>query len=439
MPFGKANKEGICTGWSEKVPGCGKPIHIGDNTTWNPTFSGKVVHSECYFSTEPYKLSQEKKAALEAAQRGEGNGLPTEAVKAPAVQTESKPASGNGNAKSETKPANGEAKPEAKPASENGNNSDLLSMIAGAVLPLVQKEVKANVNMDEIKATIETAVLLAVEANSKTIVINDKAANTVKELDGLQHRQFPELLALLDAGLYPFMYDAKDAGNIGGPGAGKSTAAQQAAEALNLKFGHISLNMQTPPSALLGYMDAHGKYVRTPFRDAYEHGGVFLFDELDNANGNLLTSMNTALANGSMAFPDGIIPRHETFLAIAAGNTAGRGANAMHNSRQVLDEASRERFAFLGWGYDEDLERKAALAHYDKADKWITWVQKARQSAATLGLRILATPRASINGAKLLKRKAMKVNQIADCLVFKGVDADTKTKVLANVPLPNVA
>ena len=32
---------------------------------------------------------------------------------------------------------------------------------------------------------------------------------------------------------------------------------------------------------LNGYMDANGNYVRTSFREAYEWGGVFLFDEID--------------------------------------------------------------------------------------------------------------------------------------------------------------
>jgi cobaltochelatase CobS len=53
----------------------------------------------------------------------------------------------------------------------------------------------------------------------------------------------------------------------------------------------------------MGYMDAHGKLVRTLLREAYEHGGVFLLDEIDAGNPGVLTVLNALLANGQVGFP----------------------------------------------------------------------------------------------------------------------------------------
>jgi cobaltochelatase CobS len=414
MPYGIATKDGLCEGWSDntRALACGKAFTAGvDKVTWAPSIEGKYMHSECYFKTKAFKDAQAKREERTAHNGGNGHSH----VASVTIEDE-----GSVTQKPHTPAMTG--------------NGDILGILASAILPMIKDEVKAKVDPKQIESQIETAVKAAIQNHSRTIVVNDKAANETREIKGLTHRQYPELLAIVNTGLYPYMYDDKETGNIGGPGAGKTTAAHQVSEALNRQFGHISLNMQTSPSAILGYMDAHGKYVRTPFRDAYENGHVFLFDELDNANGNLLTSLNTALANGSMAFPDGIIIRHDNFVCIAAGNTAGRGANAMHNSRQVLDEASRERFVFLGWGYDEELERKAALAYNKDANAWVTWIQKVRNTVASLGLRLVVSPRASINGAKLLKT-GLNTKEIANAVLFKGIDADTKAKVLASNPL----
>ncbi len=77
----------------------------------------------------------------------------------------------------------------------------------------------------------------------------------------------------------------------GEAGSGKSTAAEQMADELDLSFRSISLGPSTSKSDLMGYRDATGEYRSTAYRETYEDGGVFLFDEIDNAHPSVLTNI----------------------------------------------------------------------------------------------------------------------------------------------------
>jgi cobaltochelatase CobS len=245
-------------------------------------------------------------------------------------------------------------------------------------------------------------------------------------LDGV-HSMFPVALRLTAAGLHSYWH--------GGPGGGKSTAARQVAEALGRTFGYISLNPQTPDSRLLGFLDATGTYRRTVFRDCYEHGGIFCIDELDNAAPSLLTTINSALENGSAAFPDGLVERHKEFVLIGTGNTSGKGASPMFPERRPFDAAFAERFVYLEWTYDERLERAVALGHNPEAGTWVDFVLKLRQWASGNDPRLLVSPRASIRGAQLLAL-GFTPAEAADMAIFRGVDGDRRAKALSNVALP---
>ena len=90
---------------------------------------------------------------------------------------------------------------------------------------------------------------------------------------GRTHRQFEELLSWVDAGCYPFL--------IGPAGSFKTSAAAKVAEALGRPFHMDSMSEGKTPFDLLGFNDATGKPVHTELRKAWEHGGVFLCDEMD--------------------------------------------------------------------------------------------------------------------------------------------------------------
>lgn len=321
------------------------------------------------------------------------------------------------------------------------------ALIASAVLPFIQQAVAGKTDADAVKAiagNVVTGAMAAVIAEveslrkqledrpSKTIVVNAESGNKAV-IDGLKHFQFDELLAILDS------LSAKER-NVylyGAASGGKTTVAEQIAKAYGLKAYGMQLGQMSTPSMLLGFADASGKLVETDFYRAYSTGGVLLADEYDGWAANLQNVTNTGLDNGYMDFPVvGRVYRHKDFIMLAAGNTAGLGANATYVGRNRMDAAGRERFAFLEWHYDTKLEKAIALAANPKADGWVDWVWNVRKTVETLGLPLIASTRVSIKGAQLLRSEALTVEKVADLVLFKGIDKDTRSKVLANHALP---
>lgn len=255
---------------------------------------------------------------------------------------------------------------------------------------------------------------------TKTVVVKD---GVKREVEGSTHRQLADVTTAVLSGEHVMM--------VGPAGTGKSTIAEQAAEALSLECYSISLSPQTPASAILGYMQATGDYVGTLFRKAYEHGGVFHFDEVDNAHPSVLAVVNAALANGHMAFPDGMCKRHDEFRVVASANTYGRGATRQYVGRQQLDAATLDRFTVLTIDIDEALETALANstgANTATVDKVLKYVRKLRKAAEDNGLNVVISPRASVGMCRLL-HAGMDWDQAVDARVRRGLDDSTWGKL----------
>ena len=154
-------------------------------------------------------------------------------------------------------------------------------------------------------------------------------SSPTKDVEGPLHPNFPLLLK---------MAQARDADghhvNIffsGEASSGKTTACKQLAKALE-RMWYFNGAISMPPE-MLGFIDAAGNYHRTPFRDAYEHGGIYTFDEVDRSDPVALLAVNPHLANGVATFPDGQIKRHKDCLIVCTANTWGNGANAEYSAR----------------------------------------------------------------------------------------------------------
>ena len=239
------------------------------------------------------------------------------------------------------------------------------------------------------------------------------------------HVMLPQLIRRVGANVNTFL--------VGPAGSGKTTAAAQAADALDLEFGFMSVGPQTTKTDIFGYMSASGSYVATEFRKRYEKGGIFLFDEMDAGNAGVFTSINGAIAGNTAPFPDKMVARHPEFRCLGAGNTYGLGASRVYVGRQELDGASLDRFNFLEWGYDEGLEMAIATAiDADHAKEWVPYVQRVRKAVESLGIRLVVSPRASIEGTKLLVAGVSR-SDVETTQLFKSLKPDDVTRITANL------
>ncbi len=270
------------------------------------------------------------------------------------------------------------------------------------VKTIIDEKVKALVDQISAKRILKTSVL-----------VDGVQVNT-----GIQHKQFDQLLLIVRSGLNAYL--------VGPAGSGKTTAAQQVAKCLGVKF--YFTGAITSEFKLTGFTDANGKVVRTPFREAYEHGGVFLFDEIDGSMPQAVLAFNAAIANGMMDFPDRTVEKHEKFYCVAAANTFGMGADRVYVGRNQMDGATIDRFAFLDWEYDDALERAIA-----GNDAWVNYIQAVRKEVASHKVRHVVSPRASKDGARLLAN-GMPREKVEEIVLWKGLDKDAIAKIKSTLP-----
>jgi hypothetical protein len=315
--------------------------------------------------------------------------------------------------------------------------------IAQAIQPYLNlaETLKSGFDPDEVAEIVRREVAALAPRTVEVVRVDGSVSNV-----GVQHSSFEALLKCVAQRVNVWL--------PGPAGSGKTSAAHAVAEALTLPFYAVSVGPQTSQSQLLGYYDANGKYVTTQLRQAYEHGGVFLLDEVDAGSPAVLVTINALLANGHASFPDKVVERHKDFVLIAAGNTYGQGADRQYVGRQQLDAATLDRFAVLDWEYDPTLEAHYAglpLDVFDGLPKAKAWkflpaddaanVQarceeyareavKVRRAVATFGkgLRLLVGPRSTYTGLSLI-RAGFKVQDVLELVVWKGCDKDTRSKV----------
>ncbi len=262
--------------------------------------------------------------------------------------------------------------------------------------------------------------------NPKKLEINlitDQGTTTIQEH---QHYKFPLVMSVLSVGLNLALY--------GQAGTGKSYMAKKASEALKRDFYTVSFNALSSKADILGFIDANGIYHASAFRQAYEHGGIFLADELDACNSGVATIMNSAIANNICTFADNnTIQAHKDFLFIAAMNTTGSGGNHKYTSRSRLDAATLDRFCFIELDHDAELEKamiglpatsnpvKLTKGGQVTTEDWLGIVCKFRNYIETKKIDVVVSARASLYGAKLASIGVGK-DHLLDMLLFKGMN-----------------
>lgn len=299
-----------------------------------------------------------------------------------------------------------------------------VAAIAKVVAKGVAEQVYADANT-ALSASLLALIDAKVTEGLKTVKPRELIVRTQRsevKIEGIQHFKFDTLLracnAITEDGLRMNIW------LYGPPGTGKTTAARNAAKALDLAF-HATGALLTKYD-ITGFIAAQGNLIRSPFREAWEHGGVFLFDEIDGSDPRAIVSFNSALANGVMAFPDGMIARHKDCVMIAAANTNGHGATAEFSGRFKMDLASMDRFVMLNWPIDNAVEMAMATNK-----TWADTVQRVRTNVVKLGLKnMMVTPRAVLYGQALIA-SGVSIDETKEMVLRKGMAQEQWSQVNA--------
>jgi energy-coupling factor transporter ATP-binding protein EcfA2 len=264
--------------------------------------------------------------------------------------------------------------------------------VRDAIRQIAEAQLK---DSDTIKSLIDAAIA---RQNPHKIIVD--GAKTV-ELKEHTHPMFAKVLKLVKRGLNVLL--------VGPAGCGKTTLAEQLAKAMKRRYGALHCTAGASESQLTGWLlpiEANGRfaYVPSEFVDLYEKGeSVFLLDEIDAADPNMLLVINSALANAALHVPQRYkephVKRGKNSTIIAAANTFGTGADMMYVGRNQLDAATLDRFYVVRMDYDTDLEHD--LIGNDNADVELgQWCHRLRQQVQFHRLRRTVSTRTIIKAVE---------------------------------------
>lgn len=313
---------------------------------------------------------------------------------------------------------------------------DALKVLFGSIIDEMKES--SNKKLDEITKSVEDkAEALEKKMGESLKRLNDILDNkpitvnfgTIEQpKNEVTHKSFDKILKILQSA----KRKDKHIMLVGGAGGGKTHLAGQIAKALGIQFYPMSVGLQTTKSDLLGFINATGGYITSPVREAYEKGGLLLLDEFDSTHAGVVTILNSLLANGHATFPDKIIEKNEKFVCMCACNTYGRGGNIDYIGRNRLDGATLDRFIIVDVDYDNGLERNLA-----NNDTWVDVIEKVRENIRNQGIKMIVSPRASMDGADLLEA-GFTPQEVMEMVIYKGCDEDVKTKISKGIALSKV-
>lgn len=233
----------------------------------------------------------------------------------------------------------------------------------------------------------------------------------------MRHSKFDEVKTLIASGIPVILQ--------GPAGTGKTTVVRQVAEELKLEFCVLSMTRQTTLSHIIGFMNVNGIYIPSMFRKAVEYGHLFLLDEIDAADPNVILALNT-LENGFVSFPDAVIEVHENFRLVATSNPFG---DCAYTGRATLDAATLDRFDKVHLARDSRLEASMV------SEETLEEIERVRQILHTNNVGTTVSMRDSLRWDK---RKALGITEnYIHSNFFKEVPHLYHT-YLADAPKPKV-
>ena len=293
--------------------------------------------------------------------------------------------------------------------------------------------------LEERVASIEAA-----KGIRREVVVQKDNGHEIGKVEGVLHYAFDRVLSRFSVGEPARPINVLVCGPTG---SGKTHLMEQVAEALGLPFHTNSLSGGVSEGVLLGRLlpvpesadslveswvelkarlideglseadaEEHAAkrlstsnftYVKSPFVEAYEEGGLYLADECDAADPNVLLILNQGLANGTLPIPHRpgkpYAKRHPKFRCGAATNTWGHGSDRQYVGRTQLDAAFLNRFTMGQLSIDYDPAVEEALS--DRAV--LAWGRRVREEIRKKSLRRVLSTRNLID-ATALKRAGLK-------------------------------
>lgn len=292
--------------------------------------------------------------------------------------------------------------PQPQPQQPVLDNNATANQVAAAITQLLVGG-QNNADVQEIaKQAARDAIAEASRDGSLTMTVEIQRPDKTKFVlpkDQALHSSFDDVMKAITVGESPLLK--------GPAGTGKSMLAKQVADALNMRFLHMSLSGGTGEHHFVGTRlpnrSGEFEHVGTPFLDAFENGGVMLLDEMDACDENVLLAINNGLANGELPVPGRdakpYATKHEDFRLIAAANTWGSGPNAMYAGRNQLDAATLDRFMLIEVDYDRTLEKSLVPDFPLLVMAW----HKLRDQANKAQLRRVVSMRGLLRYAKMTR------------------------------------
>ena len=263
----------------------------------------------------------------------------------------------------------------------------------------------------------------AIDKKVSEIPFSVNLGTVEKPKNKIVHRKFNTIIKVLQSA----KRINKNIMLVGKAGSGKNVLCEDVAQALKINYYPMSVGLQTTKSDLLGFVNAQGDYVTTPVRQAFENGGLLLLDEFDASHAGVATILNSLLANEVCSFPDKIVKKHKDFICFIACNTYGKGGSIDYIGRNRLDGATLDRFITIEVDYDDTLESKLT-----NNKEWLKVIRKMRKNIQRFGLKVILSPRASMQGADLLDA-GFSVEEVLEMTVYKGLGEDSRQKICQDI------
>jgi len=251
------------------------------------------------------------------------------------------------------------------------------------------------------------------EASKKFVTHQIKSGpkKAAKKIKGIVHEKFERMIQLA--------HRRKNIMLTGPSGCGKTHVAAQIADALGLEYASQSCSAGVSESVFTGWLLPIEKggtfqYVPSTFITAYETGQLFLIDEMDNGDENVLAFLNQALANDHFFLPQRfdkpLVKKHKNFVCIGAMNTMGTGADAMYTARNALDAATLDRFrlGFIEMDYSEAVESQLV------GSEVLEWGLAVRRAISKKGLPKIMSTRVLLDATEMFEEEEWTIDDIEE-------------------------